>query len=101
MKRALPSSVSGRIAQAAELRALCRKLPRIYSEREQRLLREFEDFRAGASEPTERALFLGLERMFRRGEYLAMTALAARITISELEIETLLSVAGQAVAQQA
>lgn len=100
MKRYVPPTVRERIQLAAQLRNACLGLPRVYSARESELLRAFERFREGASEPAPAGLRLGLDRMFRRGEYLAMTQLAARITVRDLEVDTYLSVAEQAVEQE-
>lgn len=91
----------GRLALVSELREACLRLPRIYSPREVQHLETFEAFRAGGAEPSVRALRLGLEQLFRRGQYLQMHELAKRITVRDLELDTFLSVAEQAVEQSA
>lgn len=101
MKRRVPEDFWARIAEASEMRRVCLQMPRIYSARERRHLEAFEQFQAGGDEPSARALSLGLERLFRRGQYLQMQQLADRISVRDPDVETYLNVSAQAVEQQA
>lgn len=95
----MPGNFWDVMREVSMLRAACLSLPRAYTPQERVRLDEFERFLDGGEEVSSKALRVGLERMFRRGEYLQMHRLAARISSHDLEVETYLNVAAQAVEQ--
>lgn len=92
-------SMMENIEEASRLRSACLRLPRVWTPIEEVRLEQFERFRAGDGQASVGALRVGLEDLFRRGQYLQMHQLAQRITVRDLEVDTYLSVAAQAVEQ--